>query len=87
MRVYQRLVYENLESLIREVFTAYVAHISPEDIFCIAAHPLHSALLGKVLKDRRKIISFLMNGADCRRIKRQGILPWIVMRLLSIQEM
>lgn len=57
-RVYQRLVYENLESLIREVFAAYVAHISPEDIFCIAAHPLHSALLGEVLKDRRKIISF-----------------------------
>lgn len=69
-RVYQRLVYENLESLIREVFTAYVAHISPEDIFCIAAHPLHSALLGEVLKDRRKIISFF--NERCRLQENQA---------------
>ncbi len=55
---YRKKTYESLEELLGEVLTAYVKHIDPEDIFCIAMHPLHSALLGRVLERRKKIASF-----------------------------
>lgn len=57
-RTYLHSSYENMETLIREVLSAYVQHISANDIFCIAMHPLHSALLASVLKKRNKIASF-----------------------------
>ncbi len=49
--------YASVEEVIGEVFAAYLANTEQTDVFCVALHHLHSALLEQCLGGRKKIIS------------------------------
>ena len=56
--VFSSLVYENLDSLIQEVFSAFLKKTGENDIFCQAVHKKHSSLLYQLLQGRENILSF-----------------------------
>ncbi len=59
---FHQLSYSSMGELIQEVFQSYVKeNINKKDIFCIAMHPLHNALLDQSLKNYKKICSFYQN--------------------------
>lgn len=57
-RKFSRMIYENMEQVICEVLTSYLELTDTQDIFCIAMHNLHAGLLGRVLKEKKRILSF-----------------------------
>ena len=63
-KVFSRRYYDSLEDVIEEVFSAYVGHTSQADIFCFAMHRLHYALLEKVLRKKKMILSFFQHRCD-----------------------
>lgn len=65
-KVFSRRYYDSLEDVIEEVFSAYVGHTSQADIFCFAMHRLHYALLEKVLRKKKMILSFFQHRCDPR---------------------
>ena len=56
--IFSRLEYDNIDQVIQEVCTAYLKLTSEEDIFCVAMHNRHAALLEQVLEKRKTILSF-----------------------------
>jgi accessory secretory protein Asp1 len=52
------LYYESLEQLIAEVFGAYIKRTGHRDIFCVAMHPKHLAVIRHTLSGRKLILSF-----------------------------
>ena len=49
--------YASMEDVIGEVFESYLQTVQDTDIFCVAAHEQHIALLDRLLADRRTIFS------------------------------
>lgn len=66
-RRFSRLTYDSMEQVIREVLTAYIELTVPEDLFCIAMHERHVALLGEVLAGRKTILSFFADRYSIRK--------------------
>ena len=60
-RQFSKMSYDSIGQVICEVFGSYLALTDPGDVFCAAMHGLHAALLGSVLKGRKKILSFFQN--------------------------
>ena len=56
--VFSSLMYENLDSLIQEVLSAFLKKTGENDIFCEAVHKKHSSLLYPLLHERETILSF-----------------------------
>lgn len=62
---FQKLSYISMDELIQEVFQTFVKeNIQSQDIFCLAMHPLHNALLENTLKQYKKICSFYQKRCD-----------------------
>lgn len=57
-RRFSRLVYDQMEQVIREVFSSYVERTGTQDLFCLAMHDRHTGLMREVLKEKRTILSF-----------------------------
>ena len=59
---FTRMRYDSLEQVIQEVLTAYVRMMDERDLFCVAMHKRHAALLQRTLsetaKEKRVILSF-----------------------------
>ncbi len=60
-RRFSRMNYENIGQVIHEVLGSYLALTDSGDIFCVAMQGLHAGLLGRVLKGRKKILSFFQD--------------------------
>ena len=60
-RQFSKMSYDSIGQVICEVFGSYLALTDPGDVFCAAMHGLHAALLGSVLKGRKKILSFFQD--------------------------
>lgn len=63
---YSRQRYDSIEEVIEEVLGSFLRRTTAEDIFTVAMHPLHTNLLIRALKGRKKILSFFNRrvGAD-----------------------
>ena len=61
-----RKSYDNMEQIISEVLHAYLELVEEQDLFCIAMHERHTALLREALKNKKKILSFFENRYDLR---------------------
>lgn len=57
-RQFSCTVYESMDQVICEVLASYLELTDTQDIFCIAMHNLHAGLLGRVLKEKKRILSF-----------------------------
>lgn len=57
-RQFRKLLYLDLEEVICEVFSEYAKLAFSTDLFCVSMHKRHTAMLGKVLKDQKMILSF-----------------------------
>lgn len=57
-RQFSRRIYKNMEQVIGEVLASYLELTDTQDVFCIAMHNLHAGLLGRVLKEKKRILSF-----------------------------
>ncbi len=55
---YQRQRYESIDDVIAEVLEDRLRDASDQDVFTIAMHPWHSAVLSKALAGRPKVLSF-----------------------------
>lgn len=53
--------YASMEEVIEEVFASYLQMVWDSDIFCIAAHGQHLALIDRLLAGRRTIFSVFKN--------------------------
>lgn len=60
-RQFARLSYDSIGQVIHEVLASYLALTDPGDVFCVAMHGLHAGLLGRVLRNRKKILSFFQD--------------------------
>lgn len=58
--------YANMEQVIEEVLREYLLFTEEKDIFCIAMHNRHTALLRKVLESKKKILSFFGERYDLK---------------------
>ena len=56
--------YESLDRVIEEVLTSYLKLVDKEDIFCVAMHERHAAMLQEVLEGRKMILSFFEDRYD-----------------------
>lgn len=63
-RKFARSSYTSMEQVIEEVLSAYLELVDIQDLFCVALHGLHTNLLTKVLKDKKKIVSFFEERYD-----------------------
>ena len=59
--------YESLDLIIEEVLTSYLKLVDEEDIFCVAMHERHAALIQEALKGRKTILSFFEDRYDLGR--------------------
>lgn len=57
-RQFLRRTYENMEQVIGEVLCSYLELVNKNDIFCVAMHQRHTALLAQALKKKKLILSF-----------------------------
>ena len=57
-RRFSRLVYDQIEQVIREVFSSYVELTKAQDLFCLAMHDRHTGMMRDVLREKRTILSF-----------------------------
>lgn len=55
---YSRQRYDSIDEVIAEVLADRIAGTAPEDVFMVAMHPRHSAVLDRVLAGRPKVLSF-----------------------------
>lgn len=59
---FARMRYDSLEQVIQEVFTAYMRMTDDKDLFCVAMHKRHMALVQRALletaREKRAILSF-----------------------------
>ncbi len=55
---FSRLLYEDMEQVIREVLTTYLTLTNREDVFCVAMHERHTKLLAELLNKKKLILSF-----------------------------
>ncbi len=58
---FQRLLYGSLDQVISEVLSSYLRMTRRSDIFCVAMHKQHAALLENALRGRRMLLSFYEN--------------------------
>ncbi len=63
-KLFEKIMYDSLEEVIKEVFASYVSYTSANDCFFVAVHPLHIDMVGNVLKDRLVVASFFENRFD-----------------------
>lgn len=56
--------YESFDRVIEEVLTSYLKLVDEEDIFCVAMHERHGAMLQEVLEGRKMILSFFEDRYD-----------------------
>ncbi len=61
---FSRSSYDSMDQVIQEVLSAYVELLDQDDLFCIAMHKRHTAILRETLKDRKVILSFFQNRYD-----------------------
>ena len=61
---FERVIYDSIEAVILEVLKNNIANTSVEDIFCIAIHSKHNALLEEALRGSKTILSFFGNRYD-----------------------
>ncbi len=59
--IFRKNKYENMSSFLLEVLNTFVRTTKSDDIFCMAMHPLHNAILEEALKDKKTILSFYKN--------------------------
>ena len=71
---YKNLEYDNLEQVISEVVSAYIAKTNEEDIFCMAMHGRHAKMLQTVLKDKKLILSFYGNRYNMEQQEESRVL-------------
>lgn len=64
---YKKTEYDNLEQVISEVVSAYVAKTEKDAIFCMAMHERHTKMLQNVLKDKKLIMSFFGERYDLEK--------------------
>ena len=62
-----QMSYESLDRIIEEVLTSYLKLVDEEDIFCVAMHERHAALIQEALKGRKTILSFFEDRYDLGR--------------------
>ena len=62
-----QMSYESLDLIIEEVLTSYLKLVDEEDIFCVAMHERHAALIQEALKGRKTILSFFEGRYDLGR--------------------
>ena len=61
---FSKVSYESMGQVIYEVLLSYLEMTAKEDIFCVAMHERHAALLQKALKGKKKILSFFTDRYD-----------------------
>lgn len=66
---FSRKVYENLEQVISEVLSSYLAYVRKKDVFCVAMHELHMEMIKKLLKSKKVILSYYGERYDIKRCK------------------
>ncbi len=71
VRTFTKSEYDTMEELIREVLMAYLKLTKDGDLFCIAMHRQHTALLSDALEGRKTIASFFENRYE---IKHGGLM-------------
>ncbi len=54
---FQKNIYVSMEEVIEEVLTSYLGTTKDADIFCVAAHEQHLAMLDRLLVNRKTIFS------------------------------
>lgn len=55
---YSKLRYDNIEEVINEVLSEYIALTDDDDVFCMAMHSQHLQILRKSLENKKTILSF-----------------------------
>jgi len=50
---FKKLTYDSMEQVIYEVLASYLQLVDNEDIFCVAMHELHTAILKRALRDKK----------------------------------
>lgn len=63
-KAFSRNSYDSMDQVIQEVLSAYVELLNKDDLFCIAMHKRHTAILRETLKNREVILSFFQNRYD-----------------------
>lgn len=58
---FSKKTYVSMEEVIEEVFASYLNTTQDTDIFCIAAHKQHLALLDRLLENRKTVFSVFEN--------------------------
>lgn len=66
-KVFSGLYYDCLEAVIYEVLSSYLELTESDDLFCVAMHELHTDLLKKALRQKKKILSFFENRYNIAR--------------------
>lgn len=66
VRQFSKPVYDSMEQVISEVLGEYLALTKKEDMFCVAVHELHNALLQNALCGRKTILSFFEERFDIK---------------------
>ena len=65
---YTRNRYDSLQEILEEVLQAYLALTEPEALFCMGMYELHTPMLERALRDRKKILSFYENRFPAGKI-------------------
>ncbi len=55
---FSKLFYQDMEQVIREVLTSYLALTKRGNVFCVAMHERHTNLLAELLNEKKLILSF-----------------------------
>lgn len=55
---YKKLIYQNIDEVIQEVFEKYITLVENNDIFCVAAHNQHMHVIKNAMKNKKVILSF-----------------------------
>ena len=58
------LSYDSLDQVIQEVLLSYLDLTEEDDLFCVAMHERHAALIRETLKGRKTILSFFEDRFD-----------------------
>lgn len=66
-KVFSGLYYDCLEAVIYEVLSSYLELTESDDLFCVAMHELHTDILKKALRQKKKILSFFENRYNIAR--------------------
>lgn len=62
-----KLRYDSIDQVLCEVLSAYLHLTEKEDIFCVAMHERHGAILNAALKNRKVILSFFADRYSVRK--------------------